>query len=90
MKLIPVRALLLAGMLGLLALVVATVFAFAIPVAVASAETTMPWWHVNVSSRPSVWQPGHEGTVVVSATNLGGRSAGLWPGDGRLTASPAI
>jgi hypothetical protein len=29
------------------------------------------WWHVTVSSRPTVLRPGGEGTVVVSATNLG-------------------
>jgi hypothetical protein len=30
-----------------------------------------PWWRVNVGGRPSVLVPGGEGTVVVSATNLG-------------------
>ena len=30
-----------------------------------------PWWHVNVGSRPTYLAPGGEGTVVVSATNLG-------------------
>jgi hypothetical protein len=31
----------------------------------------VPWWHLNVGSRPTHLAPGGEGTVVVYATNLG-------------------
>ncbi len=51
---------------SLLALVGAVSSAFA-----AEALPEAPWWHVNVSSRPSYLAPGGEGTVVVSVTNLG-------------------
>jgi hypothetical protein len=37
----------------------------------ACSTISSPWWHVNVGARPTSLQPGHEGTVVVSATNLG-------------------
>jgi hypothetical protein len=37
----------------------------------ALAESTSPWWHVSVGSRPTIMVPGGEGTVAVSATNLG-------------------
>lgn len=37
----------------------------------ASAEAEAPWWHLNVGARPTRLVPGHEGTVVISATNLG-------------------
>jgi len=37
----------------------------------ACSTVSSPWWHVNVGARPTTLQPGHEGTLVVSATNLG-------------------
>lgn len=52
--------------------VVLAVLAFsATPAFAEEALPEVPWWQVDVGSRPSYLAPGGEGTVVVSATNLG-------------------
>jgi hypothetical protein len=45
--------------------------AFGVVAAPAFAEAGTPWWHVDVSSRPTVLTPGTGRTVVVAVTNLG-------------------
>ncbi len=54
-----------------LAVVLVLALAGAVSSALAVELPEVPWWHVNVGSRPSYLAPGGEGTVVVSATNLG-------------------
>ncbi len=43
----------------------------ATPASATEAFPEVPWWHVNVGSRPTYLPPGGEGTVVILATNLG-------------------
>jgi uncharacterized repeat protein (TIGR01451 family) len=52
---------------------VMVLFGFLVSATTAFAEELpeVPWWRVNVGSRPSHLVPGGEGTVVVFVTNLG-------------------
>ncbi len=47
------------------------VLAFGARAASVFAETVSPWWHLDIGSRPTTLTKGGEGTIVVSATNVG-------------------
>jgi hypothetical protein len=52
------------------------------------ALSEVPWWHVNVGSRPTYLAPGGKGTVAVSVTNLGDNNVNT--GDAPVTVTDEL